>query len=72
MIAQGVIIRSQDRDGEMENVLRLNIQKTKHHFMANKEKMETLDRLYFLGLQNLWMVTKAMKLKDTCSLKEKL
>ena len=71
MIAQGVIIRSQDRDGEMENVLRLNIQKTKHHFMANKEKMETLT-VYFLGLQNLWMVTEAMKLKDTCSLKEKL
>ena len=71
MIAQGVIIRSQDRDGEMENVLRLNIQKTKHHFMANKEKMETLTD-YFLGLQNLWMVTEAMKLKDTCSLKEKL
>ena len=55
----------------MENVLRLNIQKTKHHFMANKEKMETLTD-YFLGLQNLWMVTEAMKLKDTCSLKEKL
>ena len=31
------------------------------------------DRLYFLGLQkSLQMVTAAMKLKDTCSLEEKL
>ena len=34
------------------------------------ETMETV-RLYFLGLQNQ-MVTAAMKLKDTCSLGEKL
>ena len=47
MIAQGVIIRSQDRDGKMENVLRLNIQKTKHHFMANKEKMESVTDFIF-------------------------
>ena len=31
------------------------------------------DRLYFLGLQkSLQMVTAAMKLKDVCSLEEKL
>ena len=31
------------------------------------------ERLYFGGLQNHWqMVTAAMKLKDTCSLEEKL
>ena len=30
------------------------------------------DRLYFLGLQSLQMVTAAMKLKDTCSLEGKL
>ena len=29
------------------------------------------DRLYFLGLKNHWMMTVAMKLKDTCSLEEK-
>ena len=29
------------------------------------------DTLYFLGLQNHWTVTAAMKLKDTCSLEEK-
>ena len=34
-------------------------------------KNENSDRLYFLRLQkSLWTVTAAMKLKDTCSLKE--
>ena len=42
--------------------------------MANKwGEMETVIDFYFLGLQKpLWMVTAAMKLKDTCSLEEKL
>ena len=35
------------------------------------EKMDS-DRLYFLGLQNHWMVTATMKLKDACTLEEKL
>ena len=30
------------------------------------------DRFYFLGLQNYWTVTIATKLKDACSLEEKL
>ena len=30
------------------------------------------DRLYFLGLQNHWMVIATVKLKDACSLEEKL
>ena len=31
------------------------------------------DRFYFLGLQkSLWTVTTAMKLKEVCSLEEKL
>ena len=35
--------------------------------------METVTDFYFLGLQKpLWIVTAAMKLKDTCSLEEKL
>ena len=63
---------------ESEKVgLKLNIQKTKimaswsHHFMANR--WGNNDRLYFLGLQQvLQMVTAAMKLKDACSLKERL
>ena len=57
--------------------LRLNIQKTKimatgpHHLMANR--WGNTDRLYFGGLQKpLQMVTVATKLKDACSLEEKL
>jgi len=41
--------------------------------MANRwGNSENSDRLYFGGLQNLKMVIAAMKLKDTCSLGEKL
>ena len=44
-----------------------------HHFMANIwGNNRNRDRLYFLGFQNHWMVTAAMKLKDACSLEEKL
>ena len=45
-----------------------------HHFMANRrENNGNSDRLYFLGLQiSLQMVTAAVKLKDACSLEEKL
>ena len=57
--------------------LKLNIQKTKthgiwsHHFMANR--WGNSDRLY-LGRapKSLQMVAAAMKLKDACSLEEKL
>ena len=60
--------------------LKLNIQKNKghgiwfDHFMANKRgKNGNSDRVCFLGLQkSLQMMTVAMKLKDTCSLEEKL
>ena len=62
--------------------LKLNIQKKKkenhgiwsHHFKANRwGNNGNSERLYFGGLQNHWqMVTAAMKLKDTCSLEEKL
>ena len=58
---------------------KLNIQKTKimasgsHHFMANRRgKSGSSDRFYFLGLQNHCMVTAAIKLKNACSLEEKL
>ena len=45
-----------------------------HHFMANRwGKSANSDRLYYFGLQkSLQMVTAAMKLKDACSLEEKL
>ena len=68
--------------------LKLNIQKKKktqhsenkdhgiwsHHFMGNRwGNNGNSDRLYFPGLQkSLQMVTAALKLKDTCSLEEKL
>ena len=66
---------------ESEKVgLKLNIQRTKimasrsHHFMGNRWRNSGNSvRLYFLGLQNhCKMVTAAMKLKDACSLEEKL
>ena len=66
---------------ESEKVgLKLNIQITNidgiwsHHFMANRwGNSGNSDRLYFPGFQkSLQMVTAAMKLKDACSLEEKL
>ena len=65
---------------ESEEVgLKLNIQKTKimasgpiTSWQIDGEIVETV-RLYFLGLQkSLQRVTTARKLKDTCSLEEKL
>ena len=60
--------------------LKLNIHKTK--IMASSSitswqveggKSGNSDRLYFLRLQDHWqMVIAAMKLKDACSLEEKL
>ena len=68
---------------ESEKVgLKLNIQKTKimdgiwsHHVMANRwGNNGNSERLYFLGIQNHYRskLTAAMKLKDACSLEEKL
>ena len=51
--------------------LKLNIEKNEdhgtwsHHFMANRETIET-------STKSLQMVIAAMKLKDACSLEEKL
>ena len=43
-----------------------------HHFIANRcGKMETVTDLFSWAPNSLWMVTATMKLKDTCSLKEK-
>ena len=65
---------------ESEKVgLKLNIQKTK--FMASGpitsweidgETMERVKDFIFVAPKSLQMVTAAMKLKDTCSLEEKL
>ena len=65
---------------ESEKVgLKLNIKKTKihgirsHHFMANRwGNSGNSERLFWGAPKSLQMVTAAMKLKDTCSLEEKL
>ena len=65
---------------ESEKVgLKLNIQKTKImasgpiiSWQIDGETMETVTDFLFLGSKALQMVTTAMKLKDTCSLEEKL
>ena len=65
---------------ESEKVgLKLNIQKTKimayspiPSWQIDGETMETVTDFTFLGPKSLQMVTAAMKLKDACSLEEKL
>ena len=62
---------------ESENVdLKLNIQKIKINAFGAITSWQTDGKtygLYFLGLQkSLQMVAEAMKLKDVCSLEEKL
>ena len=59
--------------------LKLNIQKTKimasgpiTSWQMDGETMETVTDLFWGALKSLQMVTAAMKLKDTCSLEEKL
>ena len=65
---------------ESEKVgLKLSIQKSKimasqsHHFMANRwGNNGNSERLFFGAPKSLQMVTAAMKLKDSCSLEDKL
>ena len=59
--------------------LKLNIQKTKimasctiTSWQIDGKTMDTVTDLTFLDSKSLQMVTAAMKLKDTCSLEEKL
>ena len=59
--------------------LKLNIQRTKimasgpiTSWQIDGETMETVTDFIFLGPKSLQMVIAAMKLKDACSLKEKL
>ena len=59
--------------------LKLNIQKMKitasghiTPWQIDGETMETVRDFIFLGSKSLQMVTAAMRLKDTCSLEEKL
>ena len=65
---------------ESERVsLKLNVQKTKimasgpiTSWEIDGETVETLTDLFSWAPKSLWMVTAAMKLKDACSLEEKL
>ena len=66
---------------ESEKVgLKLNVQKTEimasgpiTSWQIDGEAMETVTDFIFWGApKSLWMVTAAMKLKDTCSMEEKL
>ena len=59
--------------------LKLNIQKKKimssgliTSWQIDEEKVEIVTDFIFLGFKSLWTVTEAMKLKDFCSLEEKL
>ena len=59
--------------------LKLNTQKTKimasgpiTSWQIDGEAMETVDTLFLGAPKSLQMVTAAIKLKDACSLKEKL
>ena len=59
--------------------LKLNIQKSKimssgpiTSWQTDGETIETVTDLFSWTPKSLWTVTAAMKLKDTCSLKEKL
>ena len=59
--------------------LKLNIKKTKimastaiTSWQINGETVETVSDFIFLSPKSLQMVTAAMKLKDACSLEEKL
>ena len=60
-------------------VLKLNIQKTKNmvsglitSWQIDGETMETVTDFIFLGSKITSVVTAAMKLKDVCSMEEKL
>ena len=65
---------------EREKVgLKLNIQKTKimtsdpiTSWQIDEETVETATDFIFWAPESLWMVTAVMKLKDACSLEEKL
>ena len=65
---------------ESEKVgLKFNIQKTKIMasgpitlWQTDGETMEIVTDLFSRAPKSLWMVTAAIKLKDTCSLEEKL
>ena len=74
---EGLLMKVKEKSGKAG--LKLNIQKTKimasgliTSWQIHGETMETVTDFIFFGFKSLQMVTAAMKLKDTCSLEEKL
>ena len=71
--------KSERRELKKKTGLKCNIQKTKimasgliTSLQIDEETMETVTDYFFWTPKSLQMVTVAMKLKDTCSLEEKL
>ena len=67
------------KEDSVKASLKLNFQKIKimasssiTSWQIDGEKMERVTDFIFLGSKSLWAVTAAMKLKDACSLEEKL
>ena len=67
------------KEESQKTILKLNIQTTKimasssiTSWLIDGETMEMVTDFIFLGSKSLQMVIAAMKLKDTCSLEEKL
>ena len=67
------------REESEKNGLKLNIQKTKMmasspitSWQIDGATVETVTDYFFRGPKSLQMVTTSMKLKDVCSLEEKL
>ena len=73
---KSLLMKVREETGKVD--LKLSIQETKimasdaiTSWQIDGVAMETVTD-YFGGLQNHWMVTAAIKLKDACSLEEKL
>ena len=71
---KSILMKVKEESGKAD--LKLNIQKTKimasgpiTSWQIDGKTMETMRDFTFLGFKALQMVTAAMKLKDTCSLK---
>ena len=74
---KGLLMKMKEESGKGR--LKLSIQKTKMRasgpitsWQIDGEKMEAIILLFSWPPKSLQMVTVAMKLKDTCSLEEKL
>ena len=76
---KGEIFHQEVKEENEKAGLKLNIQKTKimasspiTSWLRDEEKMDTATDLFSWAPESLQTVTAAMKLKDACSLEEKL